>query len=421
MLEGSIGTGSAIGLFVTYNVLAFLTQPLFGHLLDTSRHGLRFLSAGVGMLEVGGLLTLFLSFLSLPTPTLAYLPILLIGLGNAIFHVFGGKTVAVTTAGDMRHLGVFVSTGALGLLIGQALESRGFLLAFMAYMALLWRELHVCCASQHTWAPLPHQPVTAASPRMAGTGERTGSNWSSASRALILFMMLLVFVRSLAGQMASPGSSTTVVMAVMVFLTFAGKASGGFIARLWGTWRTLCLALLLACLCFVCSVWHVAFGLGLVLTVNLTMPLTLSLANRALPGREGLAFGLLAATLIPGYALGAYCVDSILAWQLAYPLVATIMIEALVLLLMGEKRWQVLAMSVLMNILTNVPLNLLALTFPLLQTSLPVQLAAELIVLILESTFFYLAVRNVRQALTYATLCNAISYLAGLLFTLLLG
>lgn len=40
--------------------------------------------------------------------------------------------------------------------------------------------------------------------------------------------------------------------------------------------------------------------------MNTTMPVTLYLANDVLPGREGLAFGLLAAALIPGYLLADY-------------------------------------------------------------------------------------------------------------------
>ena len=40
--------------------------------------------------------------------------------------------------------------------------------------------------------------------------------------------------------------------------------------------------------------------------MNCTMPITLYLANVLLPGREGLAFGLLAAALIPGYLLAVY-------------------------------------------------------------------------------------------------------------------
>jgi hypothetical protein len=37
--------------------------------------------------------------------------------------------------------------------------------------------------------------------------------------------------------------------------------------------------------------------------INCTMPITLYLANYVLPGREGLAFGILAAALMPGYLL----------------------------------------------------------------------------------------------------------------------
>ncbi|MBQ6378613.1 MAG: hypothetical protein IJJ56_07445 [Prevotella sp.] len=40
--------------------------------------------------------------------------------------------------------------------------------------------------------------------------------------------------------------------------------------------------------------------------MNCTMPITLYLANLLLPKREGLAFGLLAAALIPGWLLATY-------------------------------------------------------------------------------------------------------------------
>ena len=40
--------------------------------------------------------------------------------------------------------------------------------------------------------------------------------------------------------------------------------------------------------------------------MNCTMPVTLFLANDVLAGREGLAFGLLAAALIPGYLMAVY-------------------------------------------------------------------------------------------------------------------
>ena len=47
----------------------------------------------------------------------------------------------------------------------------------------------------------------------------------------------------------------------------------------------------------------VALALVGLFVVNCSMPITLWLANVVLKGREGLAFGLLAAALIPGYLI----------------------------------------------------------------------------------------------------------------------
>ena len=401
MLTASIGTELAFGMFLAYNALAFLTQPLTGHVLDAGRHGWRFLCIGVCLLELGGLLTFVSSVLSFVTPRLACLAILMVGLGNSLFHVFGGKTVAVSTHNDVRHLGVFVSTGALGLLLGQEFAgSHGTLLILMAFMAIL-------CLAFRTRFALRTESVTP-SPLVR----------SGISASLMLFMMLLVFIRSFMGQMAAPDTALPLVAVLMVVLTFLGKSTGGLVACRLGIWRTLCGTLLMACVFFLSSGWHVVFCLALVLAVNLTMPLTLHLANRSLPGREGLAFGLLAASLIPGFALGSYCVQSVVAWQLTYPLTATILIEALVLLFIRERRWTVLAMSLVMNILTNVPLNLLALSLPALQTSLPLQFGAEFVVVVLETTLYFVVLHNARQALSYAILCNAVSYLCGILYTI---
>jgi hypothetical protein len=59
-------------------------------------------------------------------------------------------------------------------------------------------------------------------------------------------------------------------------------------------------------LCFVFGDYNDVVLLAGVFLMNCTMPVTLYLANVLLPRREGLAFGLLAAALIPGYLLAVY-------------------------------------------------------------------------------------------------------------------
>ena len=142
------------------------------------------------------------------------------------------------------------------------------------------------------------------------------------------------------------------------------------------------------------------------------MPVTLWLANRLLPGREGLAFGLLAAALMPGYlltdfALGAYAV----------PLVGTIVIEMGVLYFLRERRSRVLWASVVINVLTNLPLNLLIRHGWL--GDLPSLLIAEAVIVVVESLWYLCLVRRWRQAFIYGLLCNAVSFLVGLLFQFL--
>lgn len=94
------------------------------------------------------------------------------------------------------------------------------------------------------------------------------------------------------------------------------------------------------------------------------------------------------------------------------PLVATIVIELLVLLYLGERRKRVLWASVAMNIATNVPLNFVAL---LLGSSLTTVIVGELVVIVVEALCYEWVLRRWSQAWMYSLLCNAVSFLTGCL------
>ena len=97
-------------------------------------------------------------------------------------------------------------------------------------------------------------------------------------------------------------------------------------------------------------------------------------------------------------------------------LVPSILIELGVLLLLREKRKKVLWSSVIIHVFTNVPLNLYV-TF--VDESFTTILLAELLIILVEAAWYWLFVRRLSQAFIYSTLCNAISFLTGLLFVLL--
>ena len=102
----------------------------------------------------------------------------LLGAGNSLFHVWGGKQTVVKTGNDIRALGVFVSTGALGLAVGLVFFSwallYGLLLAIMALAVIYVR-----------WDNGESMPVTDFTVR---------SSWFTPVRIWTLVVALMLFV-----------------------------------------------------------------------------------------------------------------------------------------------------------------------------------------------------------------------------------
>ena len=86
-------------------------------------------------------------------------------------------------------------------------------------------------------------------------------------------------------------------------------------------------------------------------------------------------------------------------------LIPTILIELAVLLLLRERRKRVLVSSVVVNVLTNVPLN----------DSISALLLGEVIVVLVEALLYYVFIKDLSRSFIYSILCNAISFLTGLL------
>ena len=100
--------------------------------------------------------------------------------------------------------------------------------------------------------------------------------------------------------------------------------------------------------------------------------------------------------------------------QLLIALTLTVLIELGVLWLLMERRGRVLALSVVINVLTNVPLNLYVMR---VGYSTKVVLIGELLVFIVEALWYLIFIRDIKKAVVYSFLCNAVSFLLGLLGT----
>lgn len=276
------------GIFVVYNVLAFLTQPLTGLLADRMRDRHWMLLAAVVLLLAAVMMVTF------GLPFAGYLAPVLLGLGNSLFHVWGGKQVVLKAGNDMRALGLFVSTGAFGLAVAMVFFSLSLLYIFLLALCLL----------------------AVAYLKLEQNDERVGdalqdTPWSSRVRQsrwlLLLVIVAFVMFRSFMGESFSSAIVKDNMVVLLVGLTtMLGKMAGGWMARRIGILLTLAAVLVVVSGCLLCRSSERYVMLTGLFAVNCTMPVTLYWANGLLKGREGLAFGLLAAALIPGYLLSTF-------------------------------------------------------------------------------------------------------------------
>jgi hypothetical protein len=104
--------------------------------------------------------------------------------------------------------------------------------------------------------------------------------------------------------------------------------------------------------------------------------------------------------------------------MLLLALISTILIEFVVLLLLRERRKWVLGSSAVINILTNIPLNLYVIY---IDSSVMTIMQGEVLVIAIETLWYFLFIHNLSRAFVYSSLCNAISFLTGSLAELLIA
>ncbi len=418
-----LDTSDVFSLFILYNVLAFLTQPLTGWCMDRLKQKHWMLLGSMLLLTLAVLCT-SLNF-CLETgderATRYVLIPLLLGLGNSMFHAWGGQQVATLTGNDIRSLGVFVSTGAVGLGVGFVYCSWALLyVLLLAYCVLA----AVVIRNAESW-------IAKGEGQVGNDATETAPRKSRSRNLLYGFFLVLILMvvasRSLISTAFTSGLAMSGTMFLIVGLVaMLGKMAGGFFCKWLGL---VTAAVLMVAGVVICCFWPfdtddcLSFA-GLFL-VNCTMPVTLYLANVLLKGHEGLSFGLLAAMLVPGYLLAmdssAFSSGfdfSTVTYYLSF-LIPTILIELGVLWLLRERSKTVLWASVVINVFTNVLLNYLIFDYWLV--GIGMFLMAEVVVIVVESLWYACFVRSLKQAFVYGALCNAISFLTGVLVELVIN
>ncbi len=251
-----------------YNFCAFALQMPLGLLADRLDRN--------GLLAASGCILAAAAYL-LPWPEALAVTA---GTGNALFHLGGG--IDVLNGGGQRAaaLGIFVSPGAAGLFLGGLLGKSVSPPLWMGPAGLLVLAAAI--------ARLLYRPSGNAVPSLCG------------AKGVLVPLFLVVALRSYMGMNQSFPWKNALWAPILTLALALGKAAGGFVMDRLGSRRTADWSLGAAAVLYLGAALPLP-GTAAVFFFNMTMPLTLWAAARALPGAKGFAFGLLTFGLFLGF------------------------------------------------------------------------------------------------------------------------
>lgn len=333
MFHSIIASSNWYLCLLIYNFCAFALQAPLGLVVDKlSKNWLFALAGCVLVIAAYGV-----SALS-GAAQAALAAVILLGLGNGLYHLGGGVDVLNMSKGRFGPVGLFVSPGAFGIFFGT-LSGRGQSLAsFVVVIALIAIALLVFTIRRALGDSYPRNAAfsleMSSAPRL---GQQQASRFSEATTdtrapglqkvlptALLIAAACLFFVvvlRSFAGMALSfEWKSLGYWGLIAVCAVVGGKATGGFLADRFGVLKTAAVSLGVATVLYLFS-GSALPGVLAILLFNMTMPITLCALVQIFRGAKGFAFGLLTFGLflgfLPTYLGAAPSTDPFVAFGLA--------------------------------------------------------------------------------------------------------
>lgn len=290
-----------------YNFCAFAMQMPLGVVLDglNGRRKQQKYECSFVFAVLGVALTLIGAFMH---------PVVL-GLGNALFHLGGGVGVIHEDEANGwrgRGLGVFVAPGALGLYIGTQLVKNSIT---SGWAVLIPVGVFMFCCLLCGMQVLRRRDMAQRQEANAGgqakkcrkaendkdRKQTIPEHSANSSLWLIVGCVSVVILRSYIGMAVGFSWKTTLLAGIIAVLAVVlGKVAGGFAAAGFGASRTVVVSLGLAAVCYLFS-GNIFAGVLALFFFNMTMPVTLYMLVQKLKGLPGFSFGLLTFGLFLGF------------------------------------------------------------------------------------------------------------------------
>jgi len=245
----------------------------------------------------------------------------ILGLGNALFHVGGG----IGTMDEDRKkekkgalLGIFVSPGAIGLYLGTVLGKQlpygfvfslsitvSFLYMAVSFFLLVKARGYRILQNGRKWSliKLSEDEDAMQEKGLSESPELSDSKLPLTKYAVTAsaLLFLVVVIRSYTGMAVTFSWKEGFTAGLLAtFCIAGGKALGGILAAKFGDVKIMALSLLLGALAYAFS-GYMAFGLAALLLFNMTMPVTLYMIADRFKSLSGFSFGLLTMALFIGF------------------------------------------------------------------------------------------------------------------------
>ena len=285
---GDSGQGSmevvALSILL-YDIVAFTLQLPIGIALDQLDKNSYAALLSYALVGAGVILSL------VPIALLEWPAILLLAIGNALFHSAGGLSVLNISQKHAGPSGIFIATGAIGVFLGTQSAQMGRLQIAFSLLVLLFLCASITRVVQKVYKKYWNiHNVPFAIPE-----------FSSRTLLAIFLLCFVVALRSYTGiVMAFPWKSEMLLLALSILGVFAGKALGGMVADRIGFRTTAIFSLIAAATLFVPSWEMPPMGFLAVFFFNFTMSITLASLANILPNAKGTAFGLASFSLAVG-------------------------------------------------------------------------------------------------------------------------
>lgn len=284
--ESGQGSMEVVALSILlYDIVAFTLQLPIGIALDQLDKNSYAALLSYALVGAGVILSL------VPIALLEWPAILLLAIGNALFHSAGGLSVLNISQKHAGPSGIFIATGAIGVFLGTQSAQMGRLQIAFSLLVLLFLCASITRVVQKVnkkYWNIHNVPFAI-------------PEFSSRTLLAIFLLCFVVALRSYTGiVMAFPWKSEMLLLALSILGVFAGKALGGMVADRIGFRTTATFSLIVAATLFAPS-WEISvMGLLGVFFFNFTMSITLASLANILPNAKGTAFGLASFSLAVG-------------------------------------------------------------------------------------------------------------------------